>query len=260
MNLYDINGNPVISYLGDRMTSRTVHTSSTTGQSQGSCIDDDGNIYTVYYSAGKITKYNIYTKQETVYTFTANAYGHANDATFCPETGLVYVTSMNTTGEVYALDPTDSMALDATYIARGSGGSAVQIWDIAYDRRMGQFIAFDTNNNLLRYNTSFTLVSSTPVEALSTKWPATRQGMDTDGTYIYCLGYNPNVVNVLDMSANLVTTYELDITSEPETLIYDWNTGLMFVQDCQSNTVKIRLLNYKEWVSAEYVDAFSQIF
>lgn len=258
--IYDVNGNPLISYLGDRMTSRTVYTSGTTGQSQGSCIDDDGNIYTVYYQAGKITKYNIYTKQETVYTFTANAYGHANDATFCPETGLVYVASMNTTGEVYALDPANNMALDTTYIAKGSGGSAVQIWDIAYDRRTGQFIAFDTNNNLLRYDTSFDLVSSTSIEGLSTKWPATRQGMDTDGIYIYFLSYDPNVVNVVDMSANIVATYELDISSEPETLVYDWNTGMMFVQDCQSNTVKIRLLSYKDWVSAAYVNAVTQIF
>lgn len=266
MALYKFNGDPVYPGLdADRQLSESIRikslfNSTTAGQTQGSCIDDDGNIYSVLYSVGKIAKYNVYSGTETIYTFTAGGYGHANDAAFNPTTGKVYVVSMNTTGEVYELDPSNDMALTHTYIATKTGGSATQIWCLAYDRKTGHFIAFDTEKSMLTYDASFNLLSSVTVSALDTIWPDTRQGMETDGDYLYLVSYSPNVITVIDMAGNMVKRYSLAVTTEPETLIYDWNSGMLFLQDWSSATkYSIRLLMLKRHVPEAYVEAFSSL-
>ena len=230
--VYDMGGNaiPITSFL-DYATITNVYTSTVTSQPQGACIDDSGNVYVCFYNAGKFLKYNIQSGTSTEYDFTSGAYGHANDATFCPGTGLIYLASMNTTGEVYALDPSNSMALFQTYIVKGRFNTPTQIWCLAYNRVTGQFIAFDTNNDMLFYDADFNLVSHKNIPDLNSVWTATRQGMETDGAFIYAISYQPNRISVISMDGKLIKQIGCsDFTGEPETMCYDWINDVYYIE------------------------------
>lgn len=230
--VYDINGNaiPLISFL-DSATITDVYTSSITWQPQGACVDDDKNVYVCFYNAGKFLKYNLDTGANEQYSFTANGYGHANDATYCSNTGLIYLTSMETNGKVYALDPSTGMTLIDTYIVNGKNNTPSQIWCLAYDRNTERFIAFDTNNDMLFYDQNFNLISYKNAPNLSSIWPATRQGMETDGTFIYAISYQPNLINVIDMNGKLVKHISCsNFSGEPETMCYDWINNKYYIE------------------------------
>lgn len=266
MSLFSANGSPVYSginadfYFGQSIGLKDLHATTVAGQAQGFCIDDDGNTYTVLYHTGKILKYNLYTGVETVYSFTADAYGHANDATFNPNTGKVYVASMNATGEVYELDPANSMALNRTLYTYDEDGNAVKVWAIAYDRRRSRYITFDTTPALREYDNSFNLLTTKTLtsESLLSIWPTTRQGMETDGNFLYLISYDTSQINITDMGLNLVKVLPLSITTEPESMTYDWNTGMMFLCDWSSaQKSKVRLMRMKQPSPEAFFEAYS---
>lgn len=248
-NIYDSSGNtvsaiytadgteieiaPVIDFpepnLATTGTFTSLFTTTTVGNTQGSCIDDDGNIYTVFYAVGAIVKYNIYTGEETTYSFTANLYGHANSLTYNPNTGYVYVASMKTTGEVYVLDPSNSMAVAAIKYALKGDGTALTPWCMAYDRNTRRFY-LQSAGVLYQYDDDFNLVDYSVTFDID-DWGGTRQGMETDGTYIYGVSYGQNYLYVFDLTGTLVTTVNCTaLTQEPEELMYDWNSGIFYIQ------------------------------
>ncbi len=261
--IYDISGNvihvedfPDPNLLSVAEFSR-LFKSTNTGQTQGSCIDDDGNIYTIHNTTGKITKYNIYTKTETVYNFTANAYGHANDATYNPNTGYIYVVSMNNTGEVYVLDPENNMELVDTVYAVNEYNVAYAPWNIAYNRTLERFVLLAVDTIYL-YNDDFILTDSSQ-NYDPTTWTQTGQGMETDGKYIYGVSYNPNVFHVWDYNGTFIMNIDASaLNGEPETLIYDWNTGCYFVQQMKSGA-DIYFVKMQQFYTKDEIDAFEQM-
>ena len=244
---YDIDGNEVltgeVSFL-DNAIITDVYVSSTASQPQGGCIDDDGNVYVCFYSAGKFLRYNINTGASLEKSFTPNAYGHANGMTYNPNTEKLYLASMNDTGEVFVFDK--SFNLVDTLYARDANGNVFTCWNIAYDRNSEQFITIaGYEGGCIRFfDNSFNYVT----QNLFTfdNWGATRQDLETDGTYLYGVSWNPNKIFVLDFQGNVIKEIgNSAFTGEPESLCYDWIQRRFYIEGI-SSTYVIRSAEIKQ--------------
>lgn len=225
---YDINGDPIpLVSFDDSTTVTNVYTSSVTAYPQGGCIDDDGNVYVCFYSEGKFRKYNINTGILTDASFTPNAYGHANGMAYNPNTEHLYVASMNSTGEVYVFDK--SFNLVDTLYARDNNNSIFNCWNIAYDRKNMRFITL-TGNKLMFLNNNFIYQSHVDCTA-SEVFPYTAQDIETDGEFVYTVGYNPNTIGVVSMKGKLVKMISnTAFSGEPESMCYDWINDKYYIE------------------------------
>lgn len=249
MRVYDVNGNPLSSaydvegralsavydvegnllnriVLSDETTITDFYT-STLVQPQGGCIDDNGNVYACFYSAGIMFKHNLNTGAEMQKTFTPEAYGHANGMTYNPNTGYLYLASMNDTGEVFVLNTTDLSLVDTLY-AKDSGGAVFNCWNIAYDRTRERFVTM-SGGTIYFFDDNFDLISTGAYDP--NDWPYTRQDIETDGVYIYALSFNPNAIFVFDMSGRLVKQIaNTAFSGEPESMCYDWINNIYYIE------------------------------
>lgn len=225
--VYDINGNPIpLTDFLDSTTITDIYTSSISSQPQGGCIDDNGNVYVCFYSAGKFLKHNISTGTNTEASFTPNAYGHANGMAYNPNTGYLYLASMNSTGEVFVFDK--SFNLVNTLYAKDSNNNVFNCWNICYDRINERFITM-ASGVIYFFDDSFNLISTETYNI--SDWANTRQDIETDGSFIYALSYSPNKIAVFDMNGNLVTTIEnTAFTGEPESMCYDWINNKYYIE------------------------------
>ena len=225
--VYDVEGNLLDGVVfADETTITDIYTSSITQQPQGGCIDDDGNVYVIFYSIGKFLKHNIGTGTDTQASFTAGGYGHANGMTYNPNTGYLYLASMKSTGEVYVFDK--SFNLVNTLYARDGGGTVFNCWNIAYDRIGNRFIVM-SNGTIYFFDDSFDLISTGSYTV--SDWAETRQDIETDGTYIYALSYNPNKICVFNMNGHLVKQItNTAFSGEPESMCYDWTNEIFYIE------------------------------
>lgn len=193
------------------------------GQKQGACTDGkyiyqcsgDASNYT-YMS---IIKYNIAT-MEIVSTTTFNGtpnFGHANDMTYDPVTGYLYVCTMLSDGSVIRIDSKDMSYVDTLTLIKGTG-ETYPVWQLAFDRVTRKLIVA-VNTEYRIYDPDGTYIGAV---TLDSPIDATAQGMETDGVYIYRITYNPNCIDVCDMDGTRIDTYNIPISSEPETMMYDW--------------------------------------
>ena len=239
--VYDVNGTAIpVTDFADSTTVTNIYTSSITSAPQGGCIDNDGNIYICLYAAGKFLKYNIGTGTLTQYSFTPEAYGHANGMAYNPNTDKLYIASMNNTGEVFVLDK--SCNLVDTLYARDDLGNIFTCWNIAYDQTNGRFIT-TYGDKILFMNDNFEYVSHVAYD--EAEWANTRQDIETDGVYIYCLSYNANHIYVFDMQGNLVKDISnTAFSGEPESMCYDWTNDKYYIEG-KSSYVVIREAVFK---------------
>lgn len=250
MRVYDVNGNPLSSaydveghalsavydvegnlldgvVFADETTITDIYTSTRTQQPQGGCIDDNGNVYTCFYKAGFMLKHNLTTGAETQNAFTSEAYGHANGMTYNPNTGYLYLASMNDTGEVFVFDTADLSLVDTLY-ARDGGGTVFNCWNIAYDRTGGRFVVM-SGGTIYFFDDDFVLISTGTYDV--NDWAQTRQDIETDGTYIYALSFNPNKICVFDMNGHLVKQIvNTAFSGEPESMCYDWTNEIFYIE------------------------------
>lgn len=225
--VYDVAGNLLDGVVfADETTITDVYTSSITSQPQGGCIDDSGNVYVCFYSAGKFLKHNISSGTNTEVSFIANAYGHANGMAYNPNTGYLYLASMNDTGEVFVFDT--SLNLVDTLNALTGDGTPIPCWNIAYDRIGGRFITLHSGV-IYFYDDNFELLDTGSYNI--TDWAETRQDIETDGTYIYALSYRSNKICVFDMSGHLVKQIvNTAFSGEPESMCYDWINDIYYIE------------------------------
>lgn len=228
---YDIDGNALLSgrTFDDNTTITDIYTSALTAYPQGGCVDDNGNLCVIFPTVGKFIKHNINNGTNTEISFTPDAYGHGNGMTYNPNTGYFYVASMSSTGEVYVFD--SSFNLIDTVYARDGNDNIFNCWNIAYDRIAERFITISSENGGIIYymDDDFNYISSVAFNA--TLWGYTRQDIETDGVFIYCLSYNSNHIYVFDMLGNLI----IDISNsafigEPESLCYDWENDVYYIE------------------------------
>lgn len=228
---YDINGNELMGNTPtffDSAIITDIYTSSITSQPQGGCIDDDGNVYVCFYSVGKFLKHNIGTGTNTEVSFTPNAYGHANGMAYNPNTDYLYLASMNNTGEVFVFDK--SFNLVDTLYARDENGNVFNCWNIAYDRTHQRFITMGGSGKIFFMDDNFEYIThSTYVP--SEIWPYTAQDIETDGSFIYAIGYDPNTIAVVDLGGNLVKMISnTSFSGEPESMCYDWINDKYYIE------------------------------
>lgn len=232
-NAYDVDGNVLYgTVFSDEATITAVYTSTSTLQPQGGCMDDDGNIYACLYMSGIFSKYNIFTGTETRVTppeaSGSQPWGHANGMAYNPNTGYLYVASMKETGEVYVFDPSDYSLVDTLYGYQQDGITPVNVWNICYDRLRSRFIVM-WQGTLWFYDDDFDLISTGSYT--TTDWLETRQDIETDGTYIYCVSWNPNKLCILDVNGNFVKVVDNSaFLGEPESICYDWTTGDFYIE------------------------------
>ena len=225
--VYDVEGNLLDGVVfADETTITDVYTSSITQQPQGGCIDDDGNVYVCFYSIGKFLKYNVSSDASTEYSFTAGGYGHANGMAYNPNTGYLYLASMKSTGEVYVFD-TYCNLVDTLYAKDGSN-NVFNCWNIAYDR-IGQRFVVMHSGVIYFFDDDFDLITTGTYNV--NDWAETRQDIETDGTYIYALSYNPNKICVFTMDGHLVKQItNTAFSGEPESMCYDWINDIYYIE------------------------------
>lgn len=224
---YDIDGSlvPIVDFA-DFTTVTNVYTSSETAQPQGGCMDNDGNVYICLYSAGRFLKYNIATDTLTQYSFTPNAYGHANGMAYNPNTDHIYIASMKDTGEVYELNK--SCELVDTLYAKDENGDVFTCWNIAYDQNNERFIT-TYGDKIFYMDNDFEYLSHVTYD--QSAWANTRQDIETDGVFIYCLSYNPNHIFVFDMSGYFIKDIlNTAFTGEPESMCCDWTNDKYYIE------------------------------
>ena len=225
--VYDVSGNAIslIPFFDSAVISN-VFTSSITSQPQGGCIDDDGNVYVCFYDAGKFLKHNIGTGTDTEVSFAPNAYGHANGMTYNPNTGYLYLASINNTGEVYVFDTTFNL-VDTLY-ARDSNGNIITCYNIAYDRKRRRFISM-SSGYMKFYDDNYDFVKQETYNV--SDWQETGQDIETDGTFVYEMAYNPNKIVAFDMKGNAVKQISCtNFSGEPESMCYDWINDVYYIE------------------------------
>lgn len=240
---YDMDGNELISggvVFSDSATITNVYTSDITSTPQGGCIDDDGNIYVCLYQAKKFVKYNIHSGTETQIGF-IDSYGHANGMAYNPNTGYLYLASMNDTGEVYVFDT--SLNYVETLYAKNQSDNVFNCWNICYDRTSQRFITM-AGGTIYFFDDSFDLIDVGSYDI--NDWYTTRQDIETDGQYIYAISYRSNYINVFDMSGHLVKHISNSAFSgEPESMCYDCVNDIYYIEG-KSGTLVIRQAEFKE--------------
>lgn len=259
MNFYDFNGNLIGSlsnqgFLSEAKT-KLLYTGDT-GQTQGSCIDDNLNVYTAYYTLGKWLVYNLKTHEKTTYSFTANAYGHMNDLAFNPNDGYVYCASMNTTGEVYVFDPSNNMSLVDTLYARDGSGTVFGISNLAFNRKTNKFVSIIPPTQKIRIFNGSTFAYESDVSISNFYSNGTRQGIETDGEYIYhIVSPDSNNTTVVAYSYDGARETENPIviyastSPEFESMCYDWNNSNYIMQS--ANPLKLWWVGFKSVVGSD---------
>ena len=236
-SLYDVNG-ALITYdsnaFADSTTVTTVYTSTYSSHPvpEGGCIDDDGNVYVCYYQ-GAFLKYNIESGTETEFSFTSGAYGHANGMTYNPNTGYLYLAAMKNTGEVYVFDT--SLNLVDTLYAKDANNTVFNCWNIAYDRLSRRFITL-TGGTIYFFDDNFNLIKTASYNI--SDWTETRQDIETDGYYIYCVSHNQPYIYVFGMDGTHIKSITNSAFSgEPESLMYDWSNDVFYMEGMNNGWV-----------------------
>lgn len=239
---YDKDGNELLNrdIFKDKTTVTNTYISQITAQPQGGCVDDDGNLCTIFPS-GKFVKYNLSSGSITAeYSFTADAYGHANGMTYNPTDERYYVASMNETGEIYVFDKSANLA-DTLY-ARDENGNIFRPSNIAYDRLNNTFVIVrggwnaDPEGRIYIMNADMSYKSVTPFDI--DKWRHTSQDIETDGKYIYLVSYNANFIFVVDFDGHVIKNIQnTDFGGEPESLCYDWDNDVFYMEGKDSRYV-----------------------
>lgn len=240
-DIYDIEGNRLgfdegggITWL-DTAVITALTSISQSGTKQGGCTDGTYIYQCIGDSANhtymKVIKYKISDGTYTVvkYDGTPN-FGHANDMTYNPNTGYLYVCTMLSDGSVIVLDADDLSYVDTVY-ATGSTGNPYALWQICYDRDANVFYSGNGEITLV-YDSNWDYVRSISTPAHPN---ATGQGCETDGEYFYRITYNPNLVDVCTVDGEYVTTISIPVTGEPEAIMYDWNGHYYFSRNANGD-------------------------
>lgn len=231
-SVYDINGTeisfePEVPWL-DTAVITALPTISVGGVKQGGCTDGT-YIYQCSgdssgYSYMDVIKYKITDGTYTTvrYSGTPN-FGHANDMTYNPNMGYLYICTMLSDGSVIVLNASDLSYVDTIYVNNDSG-NPFALWQICYDRTANAFYTTYLSQ-ILKYDSQWDYVEATAMSQAPTQ---TQQGCETDGAYYYLVTYNQNLILVYALDGTFVKSITNPVSGEPESLMYDWNDQFYF--------------------------------
>ena len=238
MIIYDIDGNAVFDTQNSGKEALSANLRSTAymkqllsesgGTMQGACTDGTF-IYYVYYSTNILKKYNIETGEVISKSYTSGLYGHANDMTYNPNTGKIYITVMDDAAHIAIVDPSTLEQVEQ-FVLYGEGGTAQPTDGIAYDRVNDRYVFANATTITGTYGQRYTVTDSNfnYVKTVVTPQPETHtiQGIETDGYFIYRAlwddGNNTNYVSVYDFEGAFVKTIHINNSAELETVMQDW--------------------------------------
>ena len=207
--------------FGESATITPLSSVPISGVKQGGCSDGT-YLYQVSatndYDTMTFIKYKISDGTYTTTVFTGENLGHANDMTYNPNDGNLYIATSNAAFPVVVMKASN-MTILRTIMIQDANGNVYAPNMICYDRTNSRFYT-QCKNDLLIYDNNMDYVSSVP---LSTLPEGTQQTMETDGTYVYRMVYNPNFIQVSYLSGNDADLFQIPMTGEPEGIMYDWN-------------------------------------
>lgn len=231
--VFDVNGNriPLVTepQWYDTAVITKLPTVSVTGVKQGGCTDGEH----IYQSSGdaanhtymNIIKYKISDGTYTTAHFDGTPnFGHANDFTYNPNTGYIYICTMESDGSIVVLDASDLSYVETIYITDYSG-NPWSVWQIAYDRVNDLYYSPTSTTNLCVFDSNWQCIEERTIADIPS---ATQQGCETDGTYYYRILYNPNLINVVKLTGELVKNITNPVTKEPEAIMYGWDGNYYF--------------------------------
>lgn len=223
MSIYNVNGEKLSvsenKYLDTAVVYQMYADETSTGDMQGGCADGQF-IYYAVISSKKIYKYEILTGTLTS-SSAISVLDHANSMTYNPDTGKLYVCTMDDAGSIVVVDA-DTLAYESTIVLT-DGTNPVLTSGIAYDRTNHRYVCSYGANYYL-FDANFGYLSTFAPERPS---GYTFQGLETDGNVIFrpmwMRSNNTNVVAVYDFSGNAIATINVPVSLELEEVMYDWN-------------------------------------
>lgn len=204
---------------------------------QGACTDGT-YIYQALHGRNSIMKYKLSDGTWTEHSLSSVAsIGHANDMTYNPNNGKIYIATNSTDGTILEID-SSTMEYTRAYVAVDSDASPVTLWQLFYDRTTNRFYVGENSNTYKIYDSSFHYIKT---ETYADRIEATSQGDETDGTFIYRLFYNPDRIQVLSkQTKEQIALIALPRIAEPESIPYDWNGNWFATYNAQGGSIFYR--------------------
>lgn len=199
------------------------------------------------YDIKKKTASNGMVPTPTGFTNTVDALGHCNDIAYNPTTGKAYVCTMFTDHPIAILnvavtDGVPSFTFEGFIDTIDGNGNIVVSSGVAYDRTNDCYYIFEEvsgtkGGNIYKYGNTWSYIGV--VQINSSVQTAVRQGIDTDGTYLYCTKCDNtgNVIlpciqkyNLADGALVGERAFYLLQRQENEGIAYDWERNI-FIMD-----------------------------
>lgn len=221
---YMTNGTPInISTFLDMAIVTALPSISVGGTKQGACTDGE-YIYQMIIPTFSGIKYNIANGTYSLVELGSSVpYSHANDMAYNPINQHIYVAAMTSDGAVMELD--NQWNYIQTHHLVGVSGSTYSVWGLCFDQNTNHFLS-ENSGGVAVYDQYFNYLDWF---ALPEHPSATGQGFETDGEYLYRVTYNPNLIDVATITGEYVTTITNPLSSEPETMMYDWHNDRYFI-------------------------------
>lgn len=237
MAMYDVNGNEFKGFANEFKSEADLIQlyENAIGTIQGSCTDGD-YIYFGFSSQSRIVKYNILTKEATNHDYNSGL-GHANDMTYNPSTGKIYIATMESNGVIAVIDSA-TMAQESSIDLKDDNNTVIPIYGIAYDRKSDRYITADSGTNgknFSIFDSNFEYISTVTIERDESY---TMQGIETDGDFIYQIMWdstnNLNYIFVRDMDFELIERINVPEGNEVEDISTDWDGNWYLISNFAS--------------------------
>lgn len=225
MSVYAINGTKIADLAGEKRDTAYMKLISGVQGNEGACTDGT-YVYSASANNSKVYKFNILTRETTSAIVSANL-DHANDMTYNPNTGKLYIATMDLEANIAVINP-ETLEFEEMIVLYDADGETIhRCYAIAYDRVNDQYITGDSATNGKNYsffNSSFEYIKTITIDRNESY---VIQGIETDGKYIYrILSGNvtqPGWIYIHNMDMTYVGKIELPQVGEPEALAFDWN-------------------------------------
>lgn len=224
MAIYKVDGSMVNanSIVGDLRSKAYTTIISEVQGTQGACTDGV-YLYSANTSSG-IYKFDILGRSTTSETLSVDT-DHANDMTYNPLTGKLYICTMDASANIAIVDPNTFEA--ELFELKNPDESVHLCYGIAYDRKNDQYIIADGGTSGTGYSFFDSDFKFIKTITISRNESYTIQGIETDGEYIYRALYGGSgqgsYIYIHDMDMKYITCIEIPYSGELESISYDWD-------------------------------------